>query len=672
MQYRKDIEGLRAIAVVPVVLYHVAQSFLPGGFVGVDIFFVISGYLISSNIFEQSDKGSFTILSFYERRIRRIAPAYLFLLFAVSILVVLFSFPAETRQFGWSVISAVLSVSNFYFWSTANYFGLSAEELPLLHTWSLAVEEQFYLIFPVIIVYIRRYRHRTQAGILLSILLASLAGSAIAVYLAPVSAFYLLPTRAWELLMGTVLAWQANRRKGAAFAASDNFVPSGLGLKPQTLTRTLVGALSAKSDDLIAIIGLGLIASSMVLYNSEMPFPGLRAIPPCLGAAMIIHAGRRRENIVSHLLGFAPMQLVGKISYSLYLWHWPILVFQRMDFVLVRTDSRLIARGSVILASFICALLSWWFVERWTRNRTLISTKALVIGSAASALALCLFGAAMIAADGFPNRFSPEARAAAAYLDYDQDRQFRVGRCFLPRDHEFTSFDQKECLPNTPGRPNYLVFGDSHAAALSYGLRSAFPDANVLQISGVGCPPLIAMQRSFSPSCPALVDLALNQLPASRKISEVWLVARWNLGRTGAAPGWNRDWLAELRQTIEFIRSRDIEVVLVGPMPEYQTELPRLIAQSQQRHDPNFTHSFLTPSSLELDQQMQAFAKENAVRYVSLAQAICHDGQCLETDANQIPLLFDSDHLDDAGSVLVASLIKAQLGPNRQSKAKEP
>jgi len=468
----------------------------------------------------------------------------------------------------------------------------------------------------------------------LAIFLVSLVVSIWGTYAAPIATFYLLPTRAWELLLGTLLALK-------------------IGPSPRTeLQRNLTAGA-----------GLALIALPMILYWPYTRFPGLAAVPPCLGAALIMLAGETGGSLVGRLLSMRLVVFVGLISYSLYLWHWPLMVLQRTDFLLVHSDSRLVTRGAVFVASFVCAFLSWWIVERTTRNRRLVSSKTIVLGSVASALALLLAAGVLGHTGGFQQRFSPEALAVARYLDYDEKKQFREGSCFLDRDTPFQRFDRSACLPDIPGRPNYLLIGDSHAAALSSGLRQAFPDANVLQLSGVGCPPTIKLQPAASEACSGLNHLAFEEIPKTRKITKAWLVARWNVGRLGQGPGWNRDWLADLLQTVEELRRHGIDPIVIGPMPEYAARLPRLLAKSIEAGDHALVARSVTPDSLTLDRQMADFSRQHGIAYVSLAETVCSgpERSCMTYAAPGVPLLFDSDHLTDIGAALVAEKIAAQL-----------
>jgi peptidoglycan/LPS O-acetylase OafA/YrhL len=636
LKYRADIDGLRAIAVISVVVFHVSQSILNGGFVGVDVFFVISGYLITLGILEGLEKGTFTLGGFYANRCRRIAPAYIVLLAVVTVFVGFLAYPAETKGYGWSLLAAIFSVSNIYFWLTTNYFALAAEELPLLHTWSLAVEEQFYLNFPMILAFALKRGRRTALLVVAGIFLASLAASALLVRIWPAGTFYTLPTRAWELLVGSLLGMECRWR-------------ASHGLRPTPAVASL-----------IAFAGLLCMAYAIYFFNSTMAFPGLVAALPCLGAGAVIYAGSVEVTPISRLLSVAPMRFVGKISYSLYLWHWPILVIQKISPFIPGSDSRIVARGGVIALSFIAAAMSWRFIEKPTRDRARVPTSFLVRGAFASAAAICIGGFIMTASGGLPGRYSRQVLAVARYLDYDEVAQFRVGTCFLTRDFDESAYDLKGCLRDDAGKQNIVVVGDSHAAALSYGLRKAFPDSNILQVTGVGCPPLVVSQPNPPSYCRRLLDIAFRQLPEQRKIAAIWLIARWNLGRDGAAPGWNADWLDNLSQTIKTLRAHNVPIKLIGPMPEYSTELPRLIAREYETLGRKKPASSITGSSLRLDDIMANFARREGVAYVSLREALCPDAHC-STRVDDAPLLFDTDHLTDRGSEFVAERIRERL-----------
>jgi peptidoglycan/LPS O-acetylase OafA/YrhL len=632
LKYRRDIDGLRAIAVVPVVIYHIARSFMPGGYVGVDIFFVISGYLISGNIFQEIEANRFSIARFYERRIRRIGPAYAAVLCFCAIVVFAKFYPGESIKFSASLLAAVLSVTNIYFWLTSGYFELASEEIPLLHTWSLSVEEQFYLIFPLFFVFIAKYGSRFTKTALQLTFAASLAVAAVGVFYYPVGTFYLLPTRAWELLLGTMLAIKS-------FPALQS-----------SLQRNLSTAL-----------GLLLLGVPMLAYGTETPFPGIAAVPPCLGAALIIHAGESGDSIVSRILSLPPLVFVGMISYSLYLWHWPLLVFQKTDFLLIATDSKFLTRATILVASFAAATLSWWLIERPTRNRALVSSPVLISGVAVAACCVLAFVGLMYGAAGIPNRFSPEAIKVASYRDVGDTPHFRQSQCFLASDEPISVFDKPLCLPDDPNKKSIMLLGDSHAGALFFGMNKILPDYNVLQITGVRCAPLIVPQPDPGRACQDLMKIAVDQAARRGSRLTVLLVARWNRGEARPTTGWNLDWLGDLKKTVEKFRSFGTHVVVIGQMPEYQIALPRLLASAIEQNDPGLPRRLISGTSLTLDSVMRKYAEANGLEYISTRDIVCPDNKCMTYANSDVPLLLDIGHLSDPGSTLVAKAIMARL-----------
>jgi peptidoglycan/LPS O-acetylase OafA/YrhL len=626
VKYRRDIDGLRAIAVVPVVIYHIAQSYLRGGFTGVDIFFVISGFLISQRILEESREGRFSAADFWGRRFRRIVPAYAVMLAVVTGVVLWRYFPFETEAYGNSLIAAVLSVSNLYFWWTINYFNPAGETLPLLHTWSLAVEEQFYLFFPLLILVILRFAPRRLEHVVIALFTISVVLCVATVAFSPAVGFYWIFTRAWELLLGTLLA---------------------LGVVPplaQRWQRELGGAL-----------GLVMIGAAMLFYTPYMAFPGYLALLPCLGAALVIHSGARGDTLVARALSLGPMVFVGLISYSLYLWHWPLIAFQKADWLLVQSSSKLVERGAVLVASVIAATLSWWLIERPTRNRALVSTRALVIGFGLLLAALIAIAAAMIIGRGLPQRFSPEANRLAAYMDYDFDREMRVGQCLLSERMPFSQFDRRSCLPAVAGRPSYLLLGDSHAGALASGLIAGYPDANILQVTASGCLPIAAPQPlAPAQACDAVMRFGLSELPETRPLDGVWLFGRVGIGNIDQNVG-------NMVATADMLRRRGLRVTIIGPNPEYRVGLPRLLAKASSRGEPGFPQAFLAPEPMLADTRLKAAAAARGLRYVSLIDTLCDGETCASQAAPGVPLLFDNDHLTREGGSLIAGRIRPEL-----------
>jgi len=357
-KYRSDLDGLRALAVLAVVFYHISGKLLPGGYLGVDIFFVLSGYLITNIIWRECLKGNFSIARFYERRVRRIMPALLGLLIVVSACAFALLLPIDLLGYAKSVFATLTFVANMYFWRDTNYFAQIADEKPLLHVWSLGVEEQFYIIFPLLVVLCIRWRRSALVPVTWALILLSLLTNILSIRMGESTpAFFFLPMRAWELGAGSLLA----------------LTPPA---KP--LAHWLRHALAALAAVLL-ILGL--------FFNYRVP-GGLMpvALSTVLGATLVIHLGRVGGSWLTSCFSFSAMVWIGLISYSLYLWHWPILVFSRY-YLVVTTLSPLQATVAVI-SMFAMATLSWRFVERPFRDRTMPIGTVLVWVASVSTLRL--------------------------------------------------------------------------------------------------------------------------------------------------------------------------------------------------------------------------------------------------------------------------------------------
>ena len=398
LKYRPDIDGLRCVAVLSVLAFHLSSNRLPGGFAGVDVFFVISGYLISAIVFSEISASRFSVIGFYERRIRRIFPALFATLIAVSVVLSFLLLPAEYVTYAKSVFAATTSSSNFFFWLHSGYLD-SPTSNPLLHTWSLAVEEQFYILFPVFLVIIRRFFPQRLKVAVLILFFASLAASEITLLYSRTTAFYMPYTRAWELLLGTIVS---------------------LGYFPRIRSSLLRNA--------ITIVGIAMIGYSALKFDAQTPFPGLPALVPCIGSALIIGAGESGPSLVGRALSWRPVVFVGLISYSLYLWHWPIIVLNDLGLsvnlsgiVPGKWALLLLSQGArkimEIVVSFVLATLSWRFVERPVRcSPRRVQRRPLFALSAAVMTVLMLFSSAVIYARGFLEAVPTPSVQVASYL----------------------------------------------------------------------------------------------------------------------------------------------------------------------------------------------------------------------------------------------------------------
>ncbi len=375
MEYRREIDGLRALAVLPVIFFHAGFETFGGGFVGVDVFFVISGYLITSVILIEVQAGTFSLIRFYERRVRRILPA----LFFVVALCIPFAWflllPSDMKEFSKSVLSVALYVSNHYFASVSGYFDTTAELKPLLHTWSLALEEQYYVIFPLVIVAMSRLTRRVVIYMLASIAVISLALSYAGAYSNPTGAFFLLPSRGWELLIGAFVAY--------------------------ILLYTNVANASRSVMQLASLLGLGLIVFAVFVFDKNTPFPSLYALVPTFGTALLILYARPTTHI-GKLLGSKAFVSVGLISYSAYLLHHPIFSFVRHG---SSGEPSAMVLLLLIMLNFILAYGSWRYVEQPFRRKEHISRRLVFIFAAMGSAALIAFGIAGIKLEGFINRY---------------------------------------------------------------------------------------------------------------------------------------------------------------------------------------------------------------------------------------------------------------------------
>ncbi len=488
MKNRADIDGLRAIAVLPVVAYHAGM--VEGGFVGVDIFFVISGYLITSILLRELQSGKFSIVDFYERRVRRLFPA-LFLVVGVSTIAASFLLlPEDLEEFGRSQIATALFGSNFFFWQEASYFDSAAEMKPLLHTWSLAVEEQFYILFPVfmfVCLWLGRGKMLLlQIGVTLLFLL-SLLLSVWAIVNMPNAAFYLTPTRAWELMCGALLAINIVRP-----------------------------AKSYLVCEILSWLGLAGIFGSFFLLDDSTPFPGLTALPACLGAAMMLYANGTRSTVVGRLLSQPPLVFVGLISYSLYLWHWPILVFSR--YVSIEPPSDVVL-ALVLGASFLAAALSWRFVEQPFRQRRGTKSRIPIFTAATSATIGCVaLGAVLFLADGVESRMP---QSVTSLLDPTNYSEPQVGECHMV----WRRRDPNLCLRGANNTaPSFVFVGDSHAGAVAEAVFETASGTGVsgYQITNAGWLPALGIEKQGSRGMyaymNALLEETLDNDPALEKI----------------------------------------------------------------------------------------------------------------------------------------------------------
>jgi peptidoglycan/LPS O-acetylase OafA/YrhL len=668
MKYRADIDGLRTIAVLPVVLFHAATPGMSGGFVGVDVFFVISGFLITKLILSDIEGKGFSITNFYDRRIRRIFPALITVLLFCFLAAYLIYPPLEYIKFGRSVAPVTLFFSNFFFWKSANYFDPSSDLNPLLHTWSLSVEEQFYIFYPLLLIALHRWRWPIRSVLVIigtiSLILASLL-----VYVKPSATFYLLPTRTWELMIGGIVAlWPYSDAR-----------PYRLNL-------------------LASVLGLIFILAPIVFYSKSTSFPGITAIPPVLGAALIIWSGTGiRQTAIHRVLSSRPMVFVGVSSYSLYLWHFPLLAF--ISYVYGGRAPLIVALLTCLVA-FGMALLSLHLIERPVRRRS-TSARAratVVVVPVVMMVMITIAGIGLARSTGLPERLDVRT---ARMLTVTGDKTRHHAECMSNGDVIVPP--SKACLLGTAGAmPNVLLWGDSHAmvTATAMDVEARRYGAALLFAASADCPIGLGFAISdttergltTTPSyryCTHYNAAMLERALADAKITSVVLSSRWTNWRIGEsanpaesrvdlrlsdahgiAPSmlanreiFERGFTALLRR----LTAANKRVFIVAPVPEPSVDVPQALYVQR--------FGLVTPlKDLSLDGYRQRhatiltfFARIHLampeVQFIQPTSILCdRTGRC-PVSYNGVPVFFDHNHLSVDAARRTASLYAPVFQP---------
>lgn len=614
LRYRPDIDGLRALAILPILLLHCGVTKLRGGFVGVDIFFVISGFLITAIVVRDIAEERFSIARFYRHRIVRILPALLVMMTVTLALGCVLLLPNQLRDLGRSAAATSVFGSNFYFYLTSDYFAAASDAKPLVHTWSLAVEEQFYLLYPVMLWSLRGLSRQRLAQVIAGLALASFAIGGWLATTYPSAAFFLLPARIWELSLGALVA---------------------LGAVPIIANRSIRAVL--------CVLAIAVIAASCIAISSGWRFPVPFALPPAIAAAVLLAYGG--EGPTARLLGAWPLRAIGLISYSAYLWHRPIIAFYQ-----IRHGSTLAPAETVglLCASLGAAWLSFALIER-PASRRWRSGSGLVPHAVAVVLlaALAITGLTIAARADDIRPLSPRQALAASYLGWDSTeagkRQFSTDRCFvLPTGHGFSP----DCLLLSATKPNIALFGDSHGAHFSQALHTLLPGANIIQVTAAGCRPLL--HGKGLPTCRTTMDAAFGTLDFAR-IDTVILSARWLDFEQPA-----------LLNTIRWLRARGTRVLVIGPSVEYDADLPALIVRSDADGDPTLADGLRLPDRIALDRAMAGPVRAAGAHYASAIDTECTGKACRLTTADGTPLHFDHSHFTPAGAQAALAAILAR------------
>lgn len=540
MQYQPEIDGLRALAVLPVILFHAGFQGFSGGFIGVDIFFVISGYLITSIILAEMEAGTFTLASFYERRARRILPALFFVMALCLPFAWFWLLPYDLQNFSQSLVAVPTFASNIFFYQQSGYFDENASIKPLLHTWSLAVEEQYYLVFPLFIVLTWRFGKTLILKCLVIVFILSLALAHWSFSAHPYFTFFLLPTRGWELLIGGILAFYFS-----------------LGYK-RTENRWI--------NEFGSLLGIVLIIHSIFLFDNATPNPSFYTLVPTVGTVLIIYFATP-QTYTGKLLGSKFFVGLGLISYSAYLYHQPLFAFAKQRSI--DEPSKLLI-GLLVIVSFCLAYFSWRFIEAPFRNKGRINRKQLFTFCILASFSFVLIGLVGYLNKGFPKRVNESALLALAKQD---DRN--------PREKECQASDSKWISPNDScvmgdrNKIQVVLLGDSHANAIAYEL------GNSLEVNGIGmrqltydgCPPLFDVYHVDSGSkCYLYSDAAYKFVAQNKSITHIVISLRWTAYLKGY--GFNNK-----EGGIEYINSR-IDVISEGKLQRNEDEKRREVLKS--------------------------------------------------------------------------------------------
>jgi len=663
--HRADIEGLRGVAVLAVVAVHAWPEALRGGFVGVDIFFVLSGYLITGLMLGAMAQGSFSLADFYRRRVLRLFPALCAVLIFCAVAAV-FTFPSEARQIGKHIVASALFASNLALWQEAGYFDASSESKPLLHLWSLGIEEQFYLLWPLLLLAAWRWRRQSpqlMLGLVLGLMVLSFLMNVWWVVPKAKGTFFLLPTRAWELLMGAALAIQ---QQGHGVRA--------LGTLARRLSASRQGAVL---HDGLAVGGALLIAAAFVLLDKRSVFPGWWALLPTTGTVLLLAAGGCawvNRQVLSHPV----LLFYGRISYPLYLWHWPLLVFP----VLLGWEMDHALRVAVLAASVGLAALTTEYIEapiRFGRYRHCQRQRApwalggVMAGTAVAGLVLMLSDGLV---GSYPRSVQEIARADFAF-DFGG---YRSHRCFLHLEQGPQAY-ASECWPaagplkaehqaghQTEHQPLTLLWGDSHAAALYPGLEGALAGAAVAdagqrpflaQFTKARCPPVAALPALASRHCREANEHVL-ALVRARVPDTVVLGGYWSLYAEDADA--STALMASLRSTVTQLQALGVRhVVVLGQLPTWTMPLPRVLLREWERQGsvPERTVVALDRRAWAMDAGVRLAVAGTAAVFVSPFDQLCNAQGCLASqtlDGVSRPLVYDESHLTVAGSIALVRL----------------
>jgi peptidoglycan/LPS O-acetylase OafA/YrhL len=648
LSFRSDVDYLRAIAVLVVVGFHYQVPGLSGGFVGVDIFFVISGFVIARLLWAGIQTGTFSFSEFYDRRARRLLPALYSTIVVTGVAAWFLAPPDDYKQFFGSAVSTLLFSSNIFFWLQANYFDLPTIGKALIHTWSLAVEEQFYFLFPVMTwLWSKTFRDpssRVSLVLIISGTAALCLADELVIKRSATAAFYLSPLRAWEFLIGSI-AFFIHRWSPTKFYLRCGY----------------------------ALAGFVLMLISAISFRVEMRFPGFSALIPCLGAALYIIAFNqegKRPPLPFEKLGLS----IGRMSYSIYLWHWPVLLLGRAALPLDIATS-VIGTAGLLLCSFAFAYVSYQIIEAPTRRRAEwngIRVSGLIAGTAAVLISVGTWG---LFENGYPERFSQSQQRMLRYSGQTIEAFYGAHTCFLQPDEPFSAYNSKECLTFVPHKQNVLIAGDSTAAHYVWAFRDYMRSGsyNVMQLTSGNCAPFLEVEQDYSRNCHEMSQLLFEQIKNGR-LSALILSGNWSyyVGAHFPPPSGNVRQEGSRALTSPFdlyfdailsaAEDASLPVLLLGPSLEFPLPVASTLFQYEQTHLPVGKAFEPVDAAFKADDHLRALSRYYPnVQFVSVLDAVCDGRQCPVKVDPETPIVWDTIHLTPEGSKFVVSKLKPQL-----------
>lgn len=614
MNYRSEVDGLRAFAVLPVILFHAGFEMFSGGYVGVDIFFVISGYLITSILLKELAQDKFSIIHFYERRARRILPA----LFAVMLACIPFAWawldPFALKEFFQSLVSAALFSSNIYFFLKTGYFDVAAEMKPLLHTWSLAVEEQYYVIIPIAMLVLWRLSIRSMALTFWFVFVASLLA---AQYFSGVNSsfnFYLLPTRAWELMMGSLVAVYADKIR------IDE---------------------ASKVKQVLSIVGILLILFAIFVFDEDTPFPSFYALVPTLGTVLIL-CSSASSNWVNKLLSWRGFVGIGLISYSAYLWHQPILAFYRAK---TFEEPNILIGAAVVVSTLVLATLTYFLIEQPFRN------KRSNLWTRRNVFAFSLVGIMIFSVSGF------YGHVKQGFPERNEDF-LRLAQNFgLSSACSGANFDDERCKSSSD--PKYILWGDSHAMHLGQAVAEVVGEQGLWQMTLSACPPVVGIKeapRKELVTCPEYNDRVFRKLQQLGTTKDRVLLV--SSSKSIAIYRWKE----RVQTTFERLKSLGYEIYLISSTPHFPGVEGCIVRSlSAGNGFESCRYQLSDAMNYELLAREKKLARELGIHYVDLIPLFCEDTElCKITHKNKL-LLRDENHFSLEAQPLVGKIIGAEL-----------